>query len=571
MRTGAPAAYDDPVTAPQAPRPAIVLVSATHCPRLAEEFGRYARDYELLTARSVDEAISATMALTRRGGTVAMFVADSRQPDAQAGMALHTLRALVPTSRRVLFAPWEYFREDLVAMRPALAKGKLDAFLLMPRGPRDEEFHLAIGELLNEWGASVPDPLVDSIQLVAPENTRLLTELREYLFRIGIPARVYPPDSEVGREVIAAYGSEPTWPLVRSFAADTVLAATSVRDVAALLYGRPDDIEVDTVADIVVIGAGPAGLAASVYGSSEGLTTVTVEAEAIGGQAATSSMIRNDLGFPRGISGGKLTQRARAQALRFGTRFFTGWPVTALKPGLDGEPHLVCTEGGEIRARSVVIACGVDYRRLGVPSVEAYVGRGVSYGAAMASAREMEDAHVLVVGGGNSAGQAAVHLARFARSVTILVRRPDLSSTMSNYLIEEITYNPRISVRGNAEVVDGGGSDVLEWVEIRNPATGEQERVEARGLFLLLGAEPRCEWMPPEVLLDARGFVLTGRDVPSEAWLDGLPPESLATSVPGIFAVGDVRAGSMKRVASAAGEGASVVPLVHRFLDGAGE
>ena len=550
-----------------APKPAIVVVSAQYADQLAEEFGRYARDYEIAKARSVDEAISVTMSLTRRGAQVAMFVSDSRLPDSLAPTALHMLRSLVPTSRRVLVAPWEYFREDSVTLRPALAKGKFDAFLLMPRGLRDEEFHLAIVELLNEWGASIAAPLVDSVQIVSPDSRGLVLAIRDYLFRIGAPSRVYPPDSDVGRAVVDAYDGEPTWPLMRVFSKEEIVAPTSVRDVAISIYGRPDEIDVETVVDVLVVGAGPAGLATAVYASSEGLSTVAVESEAIGGQAGTSSMIRNYLGFPRGISGTKLAQRARSQALRFGTRFFTGWPVTGVKTGVDGEPHVVCTEGGDVRARAIVIACGVDYRKLNIPSVDEYVGRGVNYGAAMTAAREMEDHDVLVVGGGNSAGQAAVHLARFARTVTIVVRRPDLSATMSQYLIDEISFNPRITVRGNACVVDGGGTDTLEWVELESTVDGSRERVDARGLFLLLGAEPRCEWMPPDVMRDEKGFVLTGRDVPMEHWIDGCPPASLATSVPGIFAVGDVRAGSMKRVASAAGEGASVVALVHTWLE----
>jgi thioredoxin reductase (NADPH) len=278
-------------------------------------------------------------------------------------------------------------------------------------------------------------------------------------------------------------------------------------------------------------------------------------------------MIRNYLGFPRGISGMRLAQRARNQAIRFGTQFFTGWPATGLEIGRDGAPHVVRTDGGDVRARAVVIASGVTYRKLGVESIDSMVGIGVNYGAAMTAAREMEGADVFVVGGGNSAGQAAIHLARFARSVTILVRRPDLSATMSSYLIGEIQFNPRLSVEGCRQVVDGGGEGRLEWIEVEDTTTGRRERRQAGGLFLLLGATAHCDWVPHEVARDPNGFVLTGRDVPSAAWRDGLPPENLETTVPGIFAVGDIRAGSMKRVASASGEGASVVPLVHSWLE----
>ena len=226
------------------------------------------------------------------------------------------------------------------------------------------------------------------------------------------------------------------------------------------------------------------------------------------------------------------------------------------------------TDGGDVRARSVLVATGVDYRRLGVDSLEELVGRGVHYGAAMAAARELAGDHVVIVGGGNSAGQAAIHAARFASSVTIVVRRPDLTATMSSYLINEVEWNPRITVRGSARVVDGGPDDVghLAWVDVEDLDSGEHERVEARGLFLLLGAAPECGWLPDEVLRDEKGFVLTGRDIPRERWAGGVPPEDLATTVPGVFAGGDIRSGSMKRVASATGEGASVVSSVHTWL-----
>jgi thioredoxin reductase (NADPH) len=279
-------------------------------------------------------------------------------------------------------------------------------------------------------------------------------------------------------------------------------------------------------------------------------------------------MIRNYLGFPRGISGMRLAQRARGQALRFGTRFFTGWPATGVTPAIDGGHHVVHTDGGDVRARTVLVATGVDYRRLGVDSIEEMVGRGVYYGAAMAAARELAGDHVVIVGGGNSAGQAAIHAARFASRVTIVVRRPDLTATMSSYLIDEIQWNPRIDVRGSTRVVDGGPDDVghLAWVDMEDVGTGERDRVEARGLFLLLGAAPECGWLPDAVLRDGRGFVLTGRDIPRERWARDVPPEDLATTVPGIFAGGDIRSGSMKRVASATGEGASVVASVHTWL-----
>jgi thioredoxin reductase (NADPH) len=274
-------------------------------------------------------------------------------------------------------------------------------------------------------------------------------------------------------------------------------------------------------------------------------------------------MIRNYLGFPRGVSGMRLAMRARVQATRFGARLFTGRGVIGIEPS---GMHRVTYEGGAILARSVLVACGVRYRRLGVPSLEALAGQGVYYGAATSVAREMEGRDVFIVGGGNSAGQAAIHLARFARSVTIVVRRTGLGETMSEYLVKEIATQKRISVRTGSRVVDGGGEGYLEWIDLAD-AHDDVERVRADGLFLLLGADPGCGWLPDGVARDERGFVLTGRDIPKARWRDGLPPAPLETTVPGIFAAGDVRAGSMKRVASASGEGAAAVAQVHAHLD----
>ena len=466
----------------------------------------------------------------------------------------------------LVVAPFQRFLDDSERLRPGQAKGKFDALLLMPRGARDEEFHTAVTELLSDWGSTVLDAEVEAVRIVGDPHDLLTLELRDLLVRMGMPHRVHEPDSAVGQEIIAAYDGPATLPLVDVLTTG-VVSVHSARELAAAFSGRPDEIDEHTVFDLCIVGAGPSGLATAVYGASEGLTTVVLESEAIGGQAGTSSMIRNYLGFPRGISGMRLAQRARFQATRFGTQFITGWDVAGLTPSVAGEPHIVHTAGGDLRARSVVVATGASYRKLGVPGIEALTGRGVFYGSAMTAAREMDGLDVVVVGGGNSAGQAALHLARFAKSVTIAVRRDGLGATMSRYLVDEIDYNQRVAVQTCCEVIDGGGAARLEWLDVRGTVTGDVVRRNCEGLFLLLGAEPRCEWLPAAVTLDDRGFVLTGRDVPQDSWVDGLPPESLATSVPGIFAVGDVRAGSMKRVAAASGEGSSVVPLVHAHLE----
>lgn len=280
-------------------------------------------------------------------------------------------------------------------------------------------------------------------------------------------------------------------------------------------------------------------------------------------------MIRNYLGFPRGISGMRLAQRSRVQAGRFGAVFYTGRSVSSIEPcTADGlASYRVRVGDAEVTARTVLLATGVSYRRLGVASVDDFVGAGVFYGAATSTAREMEGGNVIVVGGGNSAGQAAVHLAKFARAVTIVIRRDSLSATMSEYLIREIEATPNITVRGNSHVTDGGGAASLEWVTLTETTSTASERVAVDGLFCMLGAQPDCAWLPDSIARDEAGYVVTGRDVPRETWKDGMPPADLETTLPGVFAAGDVRARSMKRVASASGEGASVMPLVHAHLE----
>ncbi|CAN5349908.1 FAD-dependent oxidoreductase [soil metagenome] len=548
--------------------PVIMLVSAKHGDFLLDEFGRYTRDYDIRVARSSAEALSASKQVRSEGGTVALYVQDGDLPDAHPLEAFGEWRTVVPTARRIIAAPYDRFLEQAPSLRPGMAKGKYDAYLLMPRGRRDEEFHGAICELLSDWGSTVAAPEVDTVRIVSESNDALTSALLEYAGRMGMPARVYSRDSEIGRSVVTAHeagGGEVGYPLLQTMRHATFVA-TSVRDLAIAMFGTTDPITIEGVVDLAIVGAGPAGLAAAVYGASEGLRTVVLEAEAVGGQAGTSSMIRNYLGFPRGISGMRLAQRARNQAIRFGVEFLTGWEVTSLQPGGPGQPHLLRTEGGQVHARSVVIGTGVAYRKLGIEPIESLVGLGVYYGSAMTAAREMEGYDVVVVGGGNSAGQAALHLARFARSVTIMIRRSSLDATMSSYLINEIAYNPRVTVAACCEIADGGGAGRLEWVDVRNTDTGEVTRREAQVLFLLLGAEPHVDWLPDQVDRDDRGFVLTGREVDQQHWVAGIPPANLATTLPGVFAVGDIRSGSMKRVASASGEGASVVPLVHTWL-----
>ncbi|MFC4562302.1 FAD-dependent oxidoreductase [Nocardiopsis mangrovi] len=551
--------------------PAIVIASAQHADALRAQLRRYEHDYDVRVVGSSAGTVDVVGEIAAAGGQVAMIVQDGELPDADPLAAFAVWRGLVPAARRVLAAPYDRFMAELRTsergLQAALGAGAFDAYVLMPRGPRDEEFHIALAELLSDWGSTTVDPEVALIRIVSDAGDPLTAAVRDLTERMGLPTEVLPVDSDAGRAVRdarVATGRPLRYPLVVVFDQPPI-APSSPGEVAALLYGSPGDIT-ETV-DLAIVGAGPGGLAAAVYGASEGLTTVVLDSDAVGGQAGTSSMIRNYLGFPRGISGMRLAQRARTQAGRFGARFRVGWEVRQLVPGTDGH-HTLRTTGGDVRARAVIIACGVAYRTLGVPSLERLVGRGVHHGAAISTARDTTGHEAVVVGGGNSAGQAAIHLARFASSVTVVVRRGGITDTMSDYLVREIEGHPRIDVVTRTEVVDGGTGDreTLSWVSLRHLDTGATTRRDARGLYLLLGAEPHSEWLPPLVDRDDRGFVLTGRDLPTRRWVDGRPPADLATSVPGVFAVGDVRAGSMKRVTSASGEGASAVPMVHAHL-----
>lgn len=553
------------------PTPAILVIGAERRDALARELRRYEVDYRIEYADGLAGAIALTRTLQSENVPIALVTARMELSDAAGLVALDCLHAICPASKRMIMIAFEEFRPTLETVREAQLEGRIDAALTIPRGARDEEFHTAVTEMLSDWGWSSDIPVVESVQVVSDAISPLTSQICEFLERLGVPFRVYPPDSEIGRQALASLdpvldGSTPQYPLVVSPFVP-VLMAPNIAQLAAMFTLNPEP-EPGHIYDLAVVGAGPAGLAAAVYGASEGLSTIVLDADAVGGQAGSSSMIRNYLGFPRGISGMRLAQRARAQANRFGAHIYSARAVQSvhLATGVT-RVHTLSLEAETVQARALLVATGVAYRRHGVRSVEDLVGLGVHYGAATSAARGCEGRDVHIVGGGNSAGQAAVHLSRWARSVTIVIRREDLSVTMSDYLIREITANPRVTVRSCSEVVDAGGAGRLEWITLHDKRTGGEQRVASHGLFLLLGARPCCDWLSDEVARDSAGFVVTGRDTPQEGWRDGVPPESLATTVPGVFAAGDIRAGSMKRVASASGEGAAAIPLVHAYLD----
>jgi thioredoxin reductase (NADPH) len=395
-------------------------------------------------------------------------------------------------------------------------------------------------------------------------------EIRDLLSRNGIPFGFYPADAERGKALLEQVGATAAaLPAVVMFDGQ-VMENPSNADVGEVLGLKTSPGA--GLYDIAVIGAGPAGLAAAVYAASEGLSTALLEPEAIGGQAGTSSHIRNYLGFPTGVSGEDLAVRAYTQAWYFGAEYIYGSPATGLRT--QGAEHVVTVAGGrEVRSRAVIIATGVSYRRLGIPSLDSLTGAGVFYGAATSEARTVTDQEVFVVGGANSAGQAAVHLARYAAKVTMLVRGRSLAEGMSEYLITEIDSTPNIAVRYNVELTGGGGTGRLESLILRDGPSGAAETVPATAVFVLIGAEPRTQWLPDDVQRDRWGYVVTGADLmagghPPERWPLQRPPMLLESSLPGVFAAGDVRRGSVKRVASAVGEGSIAIHLVHDYLGG---
>ena len=533
--------------------------------RVEAELGkRYGADYQVIVAGSAQEALEALGELGDSQGQVSLVLAGLRLQDATGTELLARVRELYPAARRVLLITWAD-QASMKAVAHATVLGDLDAYVVRPGTPPDEVFHRSVTEQLGEWGRSNL-PGIEVVRVVGEEWAARSHELRELLGRNGVPFSFYPADSPEGQRLLDQ-GSGKTLPTVVMFDG-RVLADPSNADLAEALgvLTKPGSGRYD----VTVIGAGPAGLAAAVYGASEGLSTVVVEPEALGGQAGTSSLIRNYLGFPSGVSGGDLAVRAYTQALSFGAEYVYGNPAASLRP--EG-PELVVTmaDGTEVRSRAVVVASGMAYRRLGIPALDALTGAGVFYGAAASEAKAVQGSEVFVVGGANSAGQAAVHLAKYAAQVTLLVRGRSLADSMSEYLIREIDAAPNIAVRCRVAVTGGSGQNRLESLTLTDLESGVAETVGAAALFVLIGAEPRTQWLPDTVRRDQSGFVVTGPDLledgrPAGDWPLRRLPMFLESSLPGVFAVGDVRYGSVKRVASAVGEGSIAIRLVHDYL-----
>ena len=525
---------------------------------------RYGEQHRIVRAESGDAALDALREMRLRGDEVAVIVADYRMPGMNGIEFLERAMDLYPAARRVLLTAYA----DTGAAIDAINVVDLDHYLLKPWDPPEEKLYPVIDALLDAWLESDHRPVPET-KVVGHRWSARCSEVREFLARNQVPYRWYNSDEpEAERLLEAAHADGLSLPVVITPDGDPLVEPTDAE--LASRVGLATTPSKDFY-DLVVIGGGPAGLGAAVYGASEGLRTVLVERTATGGQAGQSSRIENYLGFPDGVSGAQLTDRARRQAAKFGAEVLTTRNVVALD--VCGSARRVrFADGSSIDAHTIILATGVTYRQLAAPGLADLTGRGVYYGSALTEASACLGQDVYIVGGANSAGQAAVFLSRHAKSVTLLVRGPSLESSMSYYLIKQIDDVPNISVRTCTEVIEAIGEDHLESLTLRNTATGGTETVDAQLLFLFIGAAPLTDWLDGVVVRDSRGFVIAGPDLSvggerPRGWELDRMPYHLETSIPGVFVAGDARAESAKRVASAVGEGALAVMLVHRYLE----
>ena len=530
---------------------------------------RYGGDYQIVVCGRPGELEPWMRDLGAAGLPVALVIGGVGAQDPDGIEVLAAVRAIDPTALRVAAVGWGDW-ESVRSVFDAVTLGTLDHWVNRPVQAPAEEFHHSITEFLREWGSQRGGGF-EPVQVIGKRWSARSQELRDLFSRHRVPAGFYDATSAYGQQMLHELGLEsPELPVVvlRFAAGRPVLVNPSNRQIADA-FGVMTPISPGEVFDVAVVGAGPAGLAAAVGASSEGLRTVVVEHEAIGGQAGTSSMIRNYPGFSQGISGAMLAQEIWRQAWAFGTTFLYMRQTEALARE-DGNYRLRLSDGSVLTSRTVIVATGVAYRRLGIPRLEDLQGRGVFYGAAVSEAPAMRGRNVFVAGGGNSAGQTALHMAKWAEKVTILVRAQSLADSMSDYLIRQIGAAPNIDVCYHVQVAGGTGTGHLESLILADTASGARRTVPADALFVLIGAQPRTEWLAESVARDPRGFIRTGPDLPAgtggQHWHPARPPLPLETSLPGVFAVGDVRHGSVKRVASAVGEGAATIPLVHRYL-----
>jgi thioredoxin reductase (NADPH) len=527
---------------------------------LADLTRRFGNDFSIRGDHSPDAALGALRVMANAGEDVALLLVDDAASD-----FLRRAHELYPSARRVLLVDRDYSATSPAVQ--AIALGRADYHLVQPWAG-DEMLYGAMSEFLASW-TNEREPNFEQFRIVAEDGDPHVLQLRDVMSRFSIPFGFHAVGSESGRRLLEGAGLDASrLPVVIRYDGQ-VMVDPGLEDLARSI-GVNVKNDVDRC-DVVIVGAGPAGLTAAVYAASEGLDTVLLEQAISGGQAGTSPLIRNYPGFPHGVNGGVLMAQTCEQAWLMGAHIVFAQRAVALeRRGDDRVVHLL--DGSEVCARAVLIGTGIAWRRLGIPRLEALVGSGVFYGAAASESHAMQGQDVFIVGAGNSAGQAAIHLARYARTVTLVVRSASLDKSMSAYLVRQIESTPNVVVRCRTEVVGGGGDERLERLTLVDRARASPqpaEEVAAAALFIMIGGEPHTQWLPKELARDAQGYLVTGRDVlhqfPAD-WSADRDPLPLETSVAGVFAAGDVRQGSIKRVASAVGEGATAVRLVHEYL-----
>ena len=524
---------------------------------------KFRQDYRILSTSSAKEILDSLLELKNKGEAVAMFISDQRMPEIEGVDFLTQAMSFYDDAKKVLLTAYS----DTDAAIKAINTVKLDYYLTKPWDPPEDKLYPIINDLLDDWQNDF-HPDFKGIKLIGYQYSPKSHIIKEFLSGNLIPYQWLDASGEDAKQLIELNNIE-TKDLPAIFFEDgTPLLNPQLIDVAKRIGLNPE--VKNEVYDVAVIGAGPAGLAASVYGSSEGLKTLLIERKAPGGQAGTSSRIENYLGFPKGLSGSDLTRRAISQSVRFGTDFLSPQSVKAIEIQ-DNYKKIILGDDKIIMTKAIVITTGVDYRQLTTTGIENFTGAGVYYGAANTEAGACKQKDVFIVGGGNSAGQAAMYLSKFARHVNILIRKDSLSYTMSSYLIEQIKNVSNISVCTSREVIEAQGDERLQQLVIKNIATGETYTEDAAALYIFIGAKPFTDWLSDEIITNDKGFIETGRDLQryddfKKVWKLERDPYLLETSCAGVFAAGDVRAGAMNRVASAVGEGSMAISFVHKYL-----
>lgn len=525
---------------------------------------RYSREYKIISTTSAREALERITELKNEARPIAMFICDQRMPEMEGVEFLEQAIKIYPEAKRILLTAYS----DTEAAISAINKVQLDYYLMKPWDPAEEKLYPVLDDLLTDWlGNYKPD--FKGIRVIGYQYSPLSHNIKDYLAGNLVPYLWMDIEKNPEARNLLEINNltDECLPIVL-LDDGLILKQPNVATLAESIGTNPEITA--EVYDVVIIGAGPAGLAAAVYGASEGLRTLIVERKAPGGQAGTSSRIENYLGFPSGLTGADLARRAISQARRLGAEFLSPKEVVAISE-VDNYKIITLTDGSEINCRAIIITTGVDYRKLETKGIEDFTGAGVYYGAAITEASACKDKNVYIVGGGNSAGQSAVYLSKFADKVYIVIRKDSLSYTMSSYLIQQIADLPNIEVLTDTEIREASGERHLENLTVEHVATGEKTTGNAAALYIFIGAKPFTDWLGDTVQRDKRGFIETGHDLMAypdfaQIWKLNRDPFLLETSTPGIFAAGDVRAGAMNRVASAVGEGSMAISFVHKYL-----